>query len=72
MTWAAEQQRRREEANKARSEKARAQNAVSKPQAGERLGLPSSEGTPKRGSATAAALAKEAGVSRPTMGRAAA
>jgi len=69
-TWATEQRRRREKANKARSEKAKAQHAVSNPSAGESSGGSSNEDRPKRDNRTVTELAKEAGVSRPTIERA--
>jgi DNA-binding CsgD family transcriptional regulator len=69
-TWAADQARRREEANRARSEKAKAQHAVSNPRAGESSGRSSNEDRPKRDNRTVTELAKEAGVSRPTIERA--
>lgn len=69
-SWQDELKRRREAANKARSEKAKGQHAVSNPRAGESSGCASTDAQPKDRHATAAALAREAGVSRPTMERA--
>ncbi len=68
MTWAAEQQRRREEANRARSEK-----AASRPRKedgtfeGTSSGSSNEDRLGKRDNRTVTELAKEAGVSRPTM-----